>query len=96
MLTMALQSTPPPAQSSKQSHADLQEREEAFTELIKRANILECQIVQRVDVIQEDHGKAIRVFTIVSVIFLPLSFVSSYPGMNTADIRNMELNQALF
>jgi Mg2+ and Co2+ transporter CorA len=52
--------------------------------------------VQRVDIIQEDHGKAILVFTIVSVIFLPLSFVSSYLGMNTADIRDMELNQALF
>ncbi|KAL4733718.1 hypothetical protein BDV11DRAFT_175422 [Aspergillus similis] len=77
-------------------HADLQEQEEVFTELIKRANILERQIVQRVDIIQEDHGKAILVFTIVSVIFLPLSFVSSYLGMNTADIRDMELNQALF
>ncbi|KAL4755701.1 uncharacterized protein BDW70DRAFT_165200 [Aspergillus foveolatus] len=77
-------------------HADLQEQEEVFAELIKRANILERQIVQRVDIIQEDHGKAILVFTIVSVIFLPLSFVSSYMGMNTADIRNMELNQALF
>jgi hypothetical protein len=70
MLTMALESTTPAAaQSSKQSHPDLQEREEVFTELIKRANIFECQIVQRVDVIQEDHGKAILVFTIVSVIF---------------------------
>ncbi|CBF69369.1 uncharacterized protein ANIA_06481 [Aspergillus nidulans FGSC A4] len=77
-------------------HAELHEQEEVFTELIKRANILERQIVQRVDIIQEDHGKAILVFTIVSVIFLPLSFVSSYLGMNTADIRDMKLNQALF
>ncbi|KAL2787946.1 hypothetical protein BJX66DRAFT_340679 [Aspergillus keveii] len=64
---MALESTPAAARSSKQSHPDLQEREEVFTELIKRANIFERQIVQRVDVIQEDHGKAILVFTIVSV-----------------------------
>lgn len=54
------------------------------------------QIVQRVDIIQEDHGKAILVFTIVSTIFLPLSFVSSYMGMNTSDIRDMEPSQALF
>ncbi|KAL3467177.1 hypothetical protein BJX64DRAFT_283902 [Aspergillus heterothallicus] len=76
--------------------SDLQERKDVFAELIKRANILERQIVQRVDIIQEDHGKAILVFTIVSTIFLPLSFVSSYLGMNTADIRDMDLNQSLF
>ncbi|KAL3450422.1 hypothetical protein BJX65DRAFT_305259 [Aspergillus insuetus] len=51
---------------------------------------------RRVDVIQEDHGKAILVFTIVSAIVLPLSFVSSYLGMNAADVRDMELNQTLF
>lgn len=36
------------------------------------------------------------VFTIVTVIFLPLSFVSSYFGMNTADIRNTEQGQWIF
>ncbi|KAL3471000.1 hypothetical protein BJX99DRAFT_250770 [Aspergillus californicus] len=74
----------------------LQEKHDVFTELIKRADLLERQIVQRVDIIQEDHGKAILVFTILSTIFLPLSFVSSYLGMNTADIRDMELSQGLF
>ncbi|KAL2839484.1 hypothetical protein BJY01DRAFT_219207 [Aspergillus pseudoustus] len=77
-------------------HTEMQERKEIFSELIKRVDILERQIVQRVDIIQEDHGKAILVFTIVSTIFLPLSFVSSYLGMNTADIRDMNLNQSLF
>ncbi|KAL4931750.1 uncharacterized protein BDV17DRAFT_226384 [Aspergillus undulatus] len=86
-----------PARAVLQSlQTDLQEKKDVFSELIKRADTLERQIVQRVDIIQEDHGKAILVFTIVSVIFLPLSFVSSYLGMNTADIRDMELNQALF
>jgi Mg2+ and Co2+ transporter CorA len=46
--------------------------------------------------IQEDHGKAILVFTIVSTVFLPMSFVTSYLGMNTSDIRNMTLDQSLF
>jgi Mg2+ and Co2+ transporter CorA len=32
----------------------------------------------------------------VSTIFLPLSFVSSYLGMNTVDIRDMERDQGLF
>jgi hypothetical protein len=36
------------------------------------------------------------VFTIVTVIFLPLSFVTSYFGMNTADIRDMDSRQPLF
>jgi hypothetical protein len=36
------------------------------------------------------------VFTVVTVIFMPLSFVTSYLGMNTADIRDMENKQSLF
>lgn len=48
-------------------------------------NVLtQLQTVQLVDIKVEDQGKAVMVFTIVTVIFLPLSFVSSYFGMNTA------------
>ena len=39
---------------------------------------------------------AIYVFTIVTIIFLPLSFVSSFLGMNTSDIRDMQRGQWLF
>ncbi|KAJ5109468.1 hypothetical protein N7456_006143 [Penicillium angulare] len=49
-----------------------------------------------VDVRQEDQGKTILVFTIVTVVFTPLSFVTSYLGMNTTDIRNMTNTQTLF
>ncbi|OQE43405.1 hypothetical protein PENCOP_c003G02763 [Penicillium coprophilum] len=49
-----------------------------------------------IDVRQEDQGKAILVFTIVTVVFMPLSFVTSYLGMNTNDIRNMASSQTLF
>src|SRR5947208_185103 len=41
-------------------------------------------------------SNAIYAFTIVTIIFLPLSFVSSFLGMNTADIRNMGSTQWLF
>ena len=34
-------------------------------------------------------------FTIVTIIFLPLSFATSYLGMNTTDIRDMEQGQWL-
>ena len=36
---------------------------------------------------------AIYAFTIVTVIFLPLSFVAGVFGMNTSDIRDMEMGQ---
>lgn len=39
---------------------------------------------------------AIYIFTIVTIVFLPLSFVSSVLGMNTSDIRNMGRSQWLF
>ena len=39
---------------------------------------------------------AIYAFTIVTVIFLPLSFVSSLLGMNTSDIRDMQYGQWIY
>ncbi|KUM58239.1 hypothetical protein ACN42_g8922 [Penicillium freii] len=54
------------------------------------------QTLSGVDVQQEDQGKAVLVFTIVTVVFTPLSFVTSYLGMNTADIRDMSSSQTLF
>ena len=44
----------------------------------------------------ESNNKAILVFTVTTIIFLPLSFVTSYLGMNTSDIRNMQSGQSLF
>ncbi|KAL8700997.1 MAG: hypothetical protein Q9224_000709 [Gallowayella concinna] len=54
------------------------------------------QTIQLVDIKAEDQGKAVMVFTIVTVIFLPLSFVSSYFGMNTADVRELRQGQWIF
>ena len=58
--------------------------------------LAQSQTVQLVDIKVEDQGKAVMVFTIVTVIFLPLSFVSSYFGMNTADIRELQHGQWIF
>ncbi|KAI4686964.1 uncharacterized protein J4E84_005335 [Alternaria hordeiaustralica] len=49
-----------------------------------------------VEVSEESNSKAIRVFTLVTIVFLPLSFISSVFGMNTTDIRDMSSSQALF
>lgn len=39
---------------------------------------------------------AVYVFTIVTIIFLPISTVASVFGMNTQDIRNLESSQWIF
>jgi Mg2+ and Co2+ transporter CorA len=73
------------------------EREYAdLCDLRDNSNNLVNRTIQLVNIRLEDHGKAILVFTIVTIVFLPLSFVSSYLGMNTADIRNMDRSQGIF
>lgn len=64
--------------------------------LFERLDSLAAQTLNGVEVKQEDQGKAILVFTIVTIVFMPLSFATSYFGMNTADIRDMGSSQALF
>lgn len=49
-----------------------------------------------IEVRGEDNGKAIYVFTAVTVIFLPLTFVAGLLGMNTAEIRDTSDQQWLF
>jgi uncharacterized membrane protein len=46
--------------------------------------------------VQDWRDNATVVFTIITVIFLPLSFVASVFGMNTSDVRNMALTQWIF
>ncbi|KAF2874298.1 hypothetical protein BDV95DRAFT_627032 [Massariosphaeria phaeospora] len=61
-----------------------------------RTQQLREQLKQSVEILEEDHGKAILIFTTITTIFLPLSFVTSFFGMNTADIRNTNKNQGFF
>lgn len=69
---------------------------EEYDDLIRRCGPLSDQTKQSLEIYEEDHGKAITAFTVVTVIFLPLSFVTSYLGMNTIDIRDMNSSQTLF
>lgn len=73
----------------EREHADL-------VDLRDNSNTLINRTIQLVNIRLEDHGKAILVFTIVTIIFLPLSFISSFFGMNFSDIRDMESTQRLF
>jgi hypothetical protein len=69
---------------------------EDYNDQIRRCGPLSESTKQSLEINEEDHGKAIMIFTIVTIIFLPLSFVTSYLGMNTSDIRDMESRQTLF
>jgi Mg2+ and Co2+ transporter CorA len=72
------------------------ERRREIDNLATRLWILKDQVKQTIEIMEEDHGKAIRVFTVVTLFFLPLSFVSSFLGMNTVDVRNSDYNQRIF
>ncbi|KAL7806375.1 hypothetical protein V8C44DRAFT_339037 [Trichoderma aethiopicum] len=71
-------------------------RRREIENLATRLRILKDQVKQTIEIMEEDHGKAIRVFTVVTLFFLPLSFVSSFLGMNTVDVRETEYSQRIF
>ncbi|KAL2070763.1 hypothetical protein VTL71DRAFT_13789 [Oculimacula yallundae] len=64
--------------------------------LLQRLSTLEQKVRYRVEVLEEDNSKAIFIFTVVAAVFLPLSFVTSYLGMNTIDIRDTTRSQSIF
>ncbi|KAG7061867.1 mg2+ transporter [Colletotrichum scovillei] len=74
----------------------LAERDRALGVLRKKVRVLRDETKQRIEILDEGHGKAIRVFTIVTLFFLPLSFVTSFFGMNTTDIRDTDYDQKIF
>ncbi len=74
----------------------LSQRELEVRALMDCARNLRENLVQTLEILEEDHTKAIRVFTIVTLFFLPLTFVSGFMGMNTADIRDTEGDQRVF
>ncbi|KAL9571877.1 hypothetical protein ACKAV7_003866 [Fusarium commune] len=71
-------------------------RSQEIQALRDQATILKDQVKQIIEILEEGHGKAIRVFTIVTLFFLPLSFTSSFFGMNTTDIRDTKNDQRIF
>ncbi|KAF5701882.1 Mg2+ transporter [Fusarium mundagurra] len=64
--------------------------------LLGIAQVTKYKMKQVLEVLDEGHGKAIRVFTFVTLFFLPLSFVTSFFGMNTTDVREIGWDQRLF
>jgi hypothetical protein len=58
------------------------------------ANNIQCRAL--ISGIEDWRNNAGVVFTGVTIIFLPLSFVTGLLGMNTADVRNATYNQWVF
>ncbi|KAK2797190.1 hypothetical protein FQN50_009289 [Emmonsiellopsis sp. PD_5] len=74
----------------------LQQKLDDIRELERRANHMQFLAQQLISISNESKDKAILLFTTVTVIFLPLSFVTSYLGMNVSDIRDVDWSQSLF
>ncbi|KAF3041593.1 hypothetical protein E8E12_009247 [Didymella heteroderae] len=62
----------------------------------KGADKLAESLRYNIAIAEEGNSKAILIFTLVTIVFLPLSFVSSIFGMNTIDVRDMSSTQTLF
>ncbi|KAF3156524.1 hypothetical protein TWF569_005510 [Orbilia oligospora] len=72
------------------------QEEDHVKDYLKRANNLYGSVEEALSLKEEDNGKAIMVFTIVTTVFLPLNFVTSFFGMNTTDIRDIDRDQKIF
>lgn len=74
----------------------IEKRIEDFEELQAQADDARSLAAQSISIKTETNNKAILVFTVTTITFLPLSFVTSYLGMNTSDLRNMDSGQTIF
>ncbi|KAI2633689.1 hypothetical protein GGS26DRAFT_56879 [Hypomontagnella submonticulosa] len=71
----------------------LERREEEFSELDIEASRLETMNANKIEFTKDRQEAAVYAFTMVTIIFLPLSTISSIFGMNSSDVRDMELGQ---
>ncbi|KAF2109449.1 cora-like Mg2+ transporter protein-domain-containing protein [Lophiotrema nucula] len=80
----------------QESIAHVNDRAKLISDITDNLAALETWVTHEMILTKDRHDNAIYAFTIVTVIFLPLSFVCSFLGMNTADVRNMQSGQWVF
>ncbi|KAJ5127115.1 Mg2+ transporter protein CorA-like/Zinc transport protein ZntB [Penicillium atrosanguineum] len=83
-------------QSIHQSRKMIKQMKRDLDELEDMAGKTSMLLRSMIEVRKESNSSAITIFTIVTVVFLPLSFITSYLGMNSVDIRNGTFHQSLF
>ncbi|KAH8773746.1 putative Mg2+ transporter [Diaporthe sp. PMI_573] len=71
----------------------IERRMREFGEFRYQATLLEEENQNKVETTRDRQERAIYAFTIVTVIFLPLSSVASIFGINTKDVRDTDLDQ---
>ncbi|RFU72016.1 mg2+ transporter [Trichoderma arundinaceum] len=74
----------------------IEQREYEFQRNTEYAEDLEREITYKMEWTKDKQENAIYAFTLVTIVFLPLSAISSIFGMNTNDIRNMDFDQWLY
>ncbi|KAL1643156.1 hypothetical protein SLS58_005125 [Diplodia intermedia] len=67
-----------------------------FAGMRRNAEALRAAAAAQIDSNKDRQEAAVYAFTVVTVVFLPLSFVSGFLGMNTADLRDMPHRQWVF
>ncbi|CCT63521.1 uncharacterized protein FFUJ_01259 [Fusarium fujikuroi IMI 58289] len=74
----------------------IEQREFEFRRFSDFSKDLERAITYKMDFTRDRQERAIYAFTLVTIIFLPISAVSSIFGMNTTDVRDMNYSQWLY
>ncbi|KAF9763786.1 hypothetical protein IL306_002999 [Fusarium sp. DS 682] len=74
----------------------IEQREFEFRRFTDFSKDLERAIAYKMDFTRDRQERAIYAFTLVTIIFLPISAVSSIFGMNTTDVRDMNYSQWLY
>ncbi|KAI2782312.1 hypothetical protein F4815DRAFT_30049 [Daldinia loculata] len=77
----------------RECKAWLERRDSEFLELDLEASRLEIMNANKIEVTKDRQEAAVYAFTMVTIIFLPLSTISSIFGMNSSDVRDMDLGQ---
>ncbi|KAK0392500.1 hypothetical protein NLU13_1995 [Sarocladium strictum] len=76
--------------------AIIEQRADEFRRYWWYADDLSKAIANKVDWTKDRQENAIYAFTVVTIVFLPISAVSSIFGMNTSDVRDMNQGQWLY